>query len=523
MLYLAFIFHMHQPYYKNILTQESELPWVRLHGVKDYLDMVQILDNYPAIHQTFNIVPSLFEQIEDYNNHAVKDKFLEFSYKKAEELSYQEKEFILQNFFSINPDKVVSVFPRYYELYFKKQGHCQFDTQDYLDLQVLFNLAWIDPSFREGFPELRNAVRKARYFTEDEKHAVLDKHLEILKDIIPGYNRSIKKGQIEVSVTPYYHPILPLLYSTNLAKEANPKTLLPRIEFSFPQDAKEQVESAVEFYKQRFGIMPCGMWPSEESVCEEILPFFMQCGIKWIVTDEAILFKSLRRKKRDTGLLYQPHLLKRKDGELNIIFRDRNLSDLIGFVYHKWDPNDAAKDFIKHLENTAKAFKDEDSLVTIAMDGENAWEYYANDGHDFLNALYQGLSESRNIKSVTVSEYLKEFPPQFNIKRLAAGSWIFGDFGKWIGMPQKVRAWEYLAKARKELEEVANSPFDKLGAGKDLSLAWKQMHILEGSDWFWWYGEDPGGSFDRLFRVHMSNFYNIIGKETPEYLQRPIE
>ncbi|MFA5062474.1 MAG: glycoside hydrolase family 57 protein [Candidatus Omnitrophota bacterium] len=517
MLNLAFIFHMHQPYYKDLLTNEANLPWVRLHGVKDYLDMVQILEKFPKIHQTFNIVPSLFEQIENYTNDSVRDTFLELSYKEAKKLSPSEKHFILNNFFSINKDKVISNFPRYYELYFKKQKREEFDIQDYLDLQTWFNLAWIDPSFRSKFPELRTIISKGRFFTEEDKRLVLDKQITILREIIPDYKRSCAAGQIELSVTPYYHPILPLLCSSNSAKEANLQSLLPKSEFRYPQDAKIQIDTAVNFYQERFGMAPRGMWPSEESVSESILPFIIGSGIKWIVTDEALLFKSFKSKKRDTKLLYQPHLLKRREGELRIIFRDRNLSDLIGFVYHSWKAENAVADFMQHLDNINKAFKNEDVLVTIAMDGENAWEYYTNDGHDFLELLYQRLCDSNTIKVTTISEYLENHPAKSKIKHLSAGSWIYGNFNKWMGNYYKVKAWEWLLAARKELDEAGSRL-----SNQELQLALKQIYVLEGSDWFWWYGEDPEGSFDRLFRLHLCNFYSIIKKPIPDYLSNPL-
>jgi alpha-amylase/alpha-mannosidase (GH57 family) len=509
MLNLAFIFHMHQPYYKNLLTQESNLPWVRLHGVKDYLDMVQILEKFPKIRQTFNVVPSLFEQVEDYNNGMVKDKFSELTKKPASQLTKQDKDFILNNFFSINKERVIATFPRYYELYLKKQRNTEFSTQDYLDLQLYFNLAWIDPSFRQKIPELRKVSAKERFFKEEDKHIVLDKQLLILKEIIPAYRLFKEKNQIEISVTPYYHPILPLLCNTNIAKEANKKTILPKKEFNYPLDAKKHIDSAVEFYKQRFGASPQGMWPSEEAVSEHILPFIIESGINWIVTDEAILFKSLKLKKRNTKLLYQPHLLKRKKGELNIVFRDRNLSDLIGFNYHGMKETDAVNNFMGHLENIDKAFKGKNTLVTIAMDGENAWEFFRNDGHDFLELLYQRISESDFVKTTTIGEYLKLNPAKTEIKRLSAGSWIYGEFGKWIGNPSKVKCWEWLTDARKALER-SKEPVSE--------LALKQMYILEGSDWFWWAGEDPDGSFDRLFRLHLTNFYKLIKQDAPAYL-----
>jgi len=516
MVYLAIIFHMHQPYYRNLLTHEADMPWVRLHGTKDYLDMLQILDRFPAISQTINLVPSLLEQIEDFQKRKVKDKYFELSLKSAESLSEDEKNFIKSNFFSINKERILSLFPRYYELYNKKQTGQEFTTQDYLDLQVLFNLAWIDPSFRNSMPELSTITLKARFFCEKDKQVVLGKQLEILKDIIPAYRKAVAaNNRIEITVSPYYHPILPLLYSTNIAKEANPKTILPKVKFAYPQDARTQINEAVKFFKSRFKKYPTGMWPSEESVSEHITDYFIEAGINWIVTDEAVLFKSIKRKKRDTNLLYQPHYVKTDKGKLNIIFRDRNLSDLIGFEYHKMKTETAVDDFMIHMQNISAAFKKEDVLIAVAMDGENAWEFYPNDGRDFLELLYKKLSESKIVKTTTIRDYLKNHPAQFEIKRLAAGSWIYGDFNKWIGNPQKVKAWEWLAKARAELEEA------KLPRAKRI-LAWKHMYILEGSDWFWWYGEDPHGGFDRLYRAHMANLYTIIGKEPPEYLKTPL-
>ncbi len=519
MVYLALIYHMHQPYYKNLLTQGADVPWVRLHGTKDYLDMPMLLEKYPHLRATFNVVPSLLEQIEDYANNTVKDKFLELSRKSADHLSQDDKKFMLERFFSTNRDKVISLFPRYLELYWKREDKKPFEAQDFLDLQVWFNLAWIDPHFRRSMPELKRLVGKGRFYSEADKRLVIDKQLEILAKIIPYYRSAMERGQIEVSLTPYYHPIMPLLYDTSIAKEADLKTALPKQQFSYPQDLAAQVDSAVSFYRERFGVAPAGMWPSEEGVSEHILTYIMKAGFKWIVTDEAILFRSLKRKKRNTRLLYQPHLLKRKDGELGIVFRDRNLSDIIGFMYQAWKPQDAAADFVKHLENISNAFKDNDVLVTIAMDGENAWEYFTDDGYPFLEEFYKRISEARFVKTTTINDYIQKFRPALRIPRLAAGSWIYGKFGKWIGNPHKLKAWEWLAQARKDLQTAVDSGHLKQ---EQLRLAWKQIYILEGSDWFWWYGEDPTADFDKLYRMHMSNLYSLIGKEAPAYLSSPL-
>ncbi len=523
MLYLSFIFHQHQPYYKNLLTNETELPWVRLHGTKDYLDMVLMLERFPKIKQVFNLVPSLLEQVEDYHRHTVKDKWLELSYKPAKQLNSQDHHIILERFFSINRERVISTHPRYYELYFKKESGQHFTDQDFLDLQVWFNLAWIDPMFRQSNPVLKALVEKDRGFTEEEKKQLLDESLKILEGIIPAYRKFQEQGQIEVIVNPYYHPILPLLYNTMIAKEANLHSLLPEEgkHFAYPQDAQAQINDAISFYRERFGIAPAGMWPSEQSVCEHIIPFFLQAGLKWIVTDEGMLFKSLKHKKRSTDLLYQPHLLKRKDGEMAVIFRDRNLSDMIGFQYAQWQPKSAVDDFMHHLENIAATYKGKDILVAVAMDGENAWEYFANDGHDFLEYLYERLSDASFLQCTTISEYLKKFPPVHEIPHMAAGSWIFSDFGKWMGKPQKVKAWECLAQARNKLAEIERDPVRK-GALKDAwPLIWKQMFVCEGSDWYWWYGDDQP-DFDLLFRKHLINFYSLLGEEVPHYLHYPL-
>jgi len=511
MLYLAIIFHMHQPYYKNLLTGETTAPWVRLHGIKDYLDMLLILKDFPQVRPTFNLTPCLIEQIEDYVQGTVQDKYLSLSYKPTEELTQEERQFIRDNFFNIYPKYGIAPHPRYYQLYLKRQSGQEFDTQELRDLQVWSNLAWFDPYFRQNFAELKRLVEKGRFFSEGEKQVCLDKQLEILERIIPVYKESQTSGQIEVITNPYYHPILPLLFNSKIAKEANPKAALPKHNFNFPQDAQSQIQAAVKLYQESFGRKPNGMWPSEEAVSEHILRLIIQSGIKWIVTDEAMLFKSLKKKRRVTPYLYQPYQLKREEGAVDIIFRDRNLSDLISFVYHRWKPEEAVDDFLNHLKKINHYFKHEDPLVVVALDGENAWEYYKNDGWYFLSQFYRKLCASDFVKTTTVSEYLAMFPPKQNLDYLKAGSWVDGNFNKWIGSKPKNKAWEYLAQAREELKKLSVG-----GSQLSDNLAWKQIYIAEGSDWFWWYGDTDDKTFDELFKMHLSNFYHFLGKEIPE-------
>ncbi len=503
---------MHQPYYKNLVTGEAELPWARLHGIKDYLDMALILDEFPEIRQTFNVVPSLLEQIEEYVSGTLTDKYLRLSYKKASELSSEEKLFIRENFFSADLNRIVGIHPRYYQLFLHKHSDYDLNDQDYLDLQVWFNLAWVDPHFRQTIPELNALVKKGRFFTEEDKKLLLDKQLDILKCIIPTYKKYQDDGKIEVSLTPYFHPILPLLFTSFAGKDANSHTHLPKNIFSHPEDAIWHVQAAVDFYRQRFGMEPRGMWPSEQAVSRDILPIFTKTKLNWIVTDETILWKTCPKVKRDGRILYRPYTLKVKDAELNVVFRDRFLSDLIGFEYQRWRTKDAVDNFMYHLLKIKEYFGDDDCLLTIALDGENCWEYYRNDGRDFLRLLYSRITETSYVECVTVSDYLKKHPSCHHLPDLGTGSWIFGDLCKWMGNPAKNRAWDLLTEARNLLTE------DQL---KDEKIA-KQIHVLEGSDWFWWFG-DKHPQFDELFRVHLKNLYHLIGKSPTVNLDTPID
>jgi alpha-amylase/alpha-mannosidase (GH57 family) len=555
---------MHQPYYRDILTGEVTLPWVRLHGIKDYLDMVKLLEDFPNIHQTFNLTCCLIDQLEGYTSNGAgtspaatsvaaplvgasgsSDKFLELSKKKAQDLSDEEKDFILFNFFTANVENMFKPHPRYYDLLLKRgtrvtpdqifRARRRFKTRDFLDLQVWFNLAWFDPFFRENIPELKELIKKGKNFTEEEKDIILDKQLSILKDIIPTYKKFQESGQIEVTTSPYYHPILPLIYNMAKALESMPQAKLPKMKINFPEDVKWQIDKAVEKYKNCFSIPPRGMWPPEGAVSEDILPLIMEAGINWIATDEGILLKSIE-KLRSPELVYKPYLLEREGKRLNILFRDHTLSDLIGFVYYRMPTNEAIDDFLKRLYDIQDELgKKGTFLVTVALDGENAWEHYPNDGRDFLIGLYERLSQDKNLKMVTVSEFLKENPPKDKIKKLFPGSWINTDFSMWVGNEEKNLAWEYLTKVRNKLSNAPTrgAATDDVAAGlvpvpnSKIDDAWHSLYIAEGSDWFWWYGGSRTSifdeEFDRLYRRHLSNIYSLIGEEPPDYLKLPIK
>lgn len=526
---------MHQPFYRDPMTGIYRLPWVRLHGTKDYLDMVEILKEFPDIKQTFNVTPSLLEQIIDYTENNAKDIYLELTLKKASDLDIEEKMFILENFFLANWDNMIKPFPRYYELLMKKGLHLlkseltritrYFNNNDFLDLQVLFNLCWIDPLFRKKDPLLKMLADKGRDYTEEDKNMLIMKQSSILKEIIPTYKEMSQKGHIEISVSPFYHPILPLLCDTDFAKIAMPDVTLPQRRFSHPEDAEKQIKMGIDYFEKLFGYRPNGMWPSEGSVSEEVLRLVAKEKIQWIGTDEDILSISIEKQLRDASrniiepvILYKPYIFE----NVSIIFRDHNLSDLIGFVYSKRDPQKAAEDLINRLIQAQRSLpKNKPHLLSIILDGENAWEYYKNDGHDFLRYLYEGLSREKRLKTITISEYLHEHDKGEPLKKLHAGSWIYANYSVWIGHEEDNRAWDYLAETRNELEV-----FQEMNPEKNLSEAWKAIYIAEASDWNWWYGDehvtDTQKDFDELFRTNLMKVYKEMGKEVPPHLFIPI-
>lgn len=534
-LHIAFLWHMHQPYYKDPATGMFRLPWVRLHGVKDYLDMVRDLADFPTLRQNFNVVPSLLDQLKDYLDNGAADRHLELTRRHPVDLTEEERLFVLENFFLANWDTMIKPFPRYYELLVMRgfrvtkgdilRASRYFKEHDIRDLQVLFNLAWIDPSFRDSDPFLSGLVRKERDFTEEEKHLVIEKQFAILKEIIPEYRKMSEAGQIELSVTPFYHPILPLLCDTDSARIAMPQVQLPRRRFAHPEDAREQIRRALAFFESTFGRRPAGMWPSEGSVSEEVLGIMAAEGIRWTATDEEVLARSLERPLRgpqgellDAPTLYRPH----RFGEVALFFRDHRLSDLIGFTYSGWSPEQAAGDFIDKLAQIRNSLAGSGPhIVPIILDGENAWEHYGNDGHDFLRGLYRALSSDRRFKTVTFSEFLAEHGSGRELPKLHAGSWIYANFGVWIGHEEDNLAWDYLAETRDDLEELQKSFPDR-----DLSEAWEAIYAAEGSDWNWWYGDDhsteTAEEFDELFRSSLIKAYTVMGKEAPPHLHIPI-
>ncbi|PKM92962.1 MAG: hypothetical protein CVU80_00635 [Elusimicrobia bacterium HGW-Elusimicrobia-4] len=533
-LYIAFVWHQHQPNYKNPQTNKYLLPWVRLHCTKDYYDLAAILEKFPKIKQTFNITPCLMEQIIDYTNGAT-DDFLDVTKKPSKELTKENRIFILKNFFMANPETMIEPYPRYQELFRRRGWRADdnylsrieplFSTADIRDIIVWFNLSWISPYFRQYNEKIKYLLKKEKNFSEEDKHLLIDETTKILEQVLPKHKELQDKGQIEITTSPYYHPILPLIIDTNIAKAGMPNVSLPKTRFHQPEDAELQIKTGLALYEKIFGRKSRGMWPSEGSVSSDIVPFVAKNGINWIATDEEILFKTLGKinGSNGNGILYKPYKITVGKYSVNAVFRDHKLSDLIGFVYYKMSAKDAANDFIERLteiKNSSNNNNGKPSLVSIILDGENCWEYYKNSGFDFLNSLYTKLSEQEKngLITTTVSDFLEKFPPKDELKGIFPGSWINGNFGIWIGHPEDNQAWDYLSQTRKFL--LSRTP--KTEPPENIKKAWEEIYIAEGSDWNWWYGADHSSQndaeFDQLFRAHLINVYKLLNEKVPDNL-----
>lgn len=527
---VAILWHMHQPNYCEPASNRLAMPWVRLHALKDYLDMPLNAVKYERIKVTFNLVPSLLDQIELYINGGV-DRHLELSRMRAEDLDEQHKLEILDSFFTANPTHMIEPHNRYRELYAKYSRDINrkktlpnlFSSSEIRDLQVWSNLVWVDPLFRQEEP-VRTLLDHKKDFTEEEKNSLLDWQIQFMTRLIPVYKDLFDQGRIDISFTPYYHPILPLLCDTDIAREALPSIKLPRKRFVHPEDAEKQIKMAMEKFTALFGRPMTGMWPSEGSVSEEVLAMMLKHGLTWTATDEEILYYSLIKSnlKREENPL---HTLYEYGPGLKIFFRDHNLSDRIGFVYSGWSALKAVNDFIDYLKDLKKLLSDrlENVVVPVILDGENAWEYFPNDGHDFLNLLYQTLNNEPEIETVTMTEASQRLAAR-PLKAVLAGSWINHNFRIWIGHNEDNAAWDLLSDARETLVKFQdeNPTYDE----QKIKDAWKQIYIAEGSDWCWWYGDEHQGmhnaQFDSIFRSHLEAVYILLGKDTPADLKKPI-
>jgi alpha-amylase/alpha-mannosidase (GH57 family) len=539
---VVIVWHMHQPYYKDPLKNEYALPWAYLHGIKDYFDMPAIVDDTPGAKAVFNLVPSLIEQLLEYASGSAVDPFLEKGKAAPADLSQDDRVFLLENFFSANRQNMIEPSRRYLELLCMagegRPGSAAervrlFSEQDLLDLQVWFFLAWTGEAARRRYPVFADLVAKGENFTAADKELLFATQQELLQAIIPLYRRLHDEGRIELSVTPYYHPILPLLCDIRSAQTAMPRAALPAASFCHPEDARAQIRRGISYFREIFGFTPTGMWPSEGSVSNETLTIITESGIRWIATDEEILEKSM-----DGGLgagkerLYRPWRFSSSQGEIGAFFRDHQLSDLIGFTYSQWEAERAVADLCGRLNAIKSRVGGYGRAVSIILDGENAWEYYPNNAYNFLQGMYKGIAESATLRLTTCSEVLNETRFDGRLHTIFPGSWINANYGIWIGHPEENLAWDLIAQAREAA--VSGNPLVAavLLSGEPspdvaVEMICRSLYAAEGSDWFWWYGDDHfsphSDRFDRLFRQHLMNIYRLLGQDPPRQLLEPIK
>ncbi len=511
---LCFLWHMHQPFYKNLWTGQYKLPWTRLHALKDYPGMVEILKEFPQVHQTFNLVPSMVAQIDEYASGLASDPFWECALLPAEDLSEAQHNFVLKYFFQANVDRLISRYPRYRELYDQSLTKAVFSTKDIRDLQILNQIVWFDEDQLARDGELIGLVLKGRDFSLNDQNLMGRKQAEALQRVLPVYREASLSGQIEISTTPFYHPILPLLCDSNIAGVPHPGVPLPS-QFVYPEDARIQLQRARDYMTEKMGRAPVGLWPSEGSVSDHSIAIAAECGFTWAASDNGVLARTIGRNAGSEETC-KAYVWKQSNLEMRMLFRDHYLSDLIGFEYSRMNAADAAEHFLDRIRQNTNG---RECLVPIILDGENAWEWYEANGRPFLRELYRRISDDPTLEALTVTEALAKHEPE-TLHGIFPGSWISANFDIWIGAEEDNQAWELLLSARKAYDAAEDVPEDRR------KLAFEELLIAEGSDWNWWYGPEHGTDnrveFDELYRDHLANVYRALGQTPPEILSQSL-
>jgi alpha-amylase/alpha-mannosidase (GH57 family) len=534
------LWHQHQPFYKDLVTGEYRLPWVRMHALKDYYGMVKLLDEFPKVHQTINLVPSLMTQIQDYVSGTAHDPFLQVAAKPAKDLTPEDRQFALRYLFQANETHLIGRYPRYRELWERyrnngaspERAEKYFLSQDLTDLQVLSQISWFDEFFLDDV-DVAGLIRKGSGYSLEDQQFVIARERELIGKTLPAHAEAAKKGLIEISTSAFYHPILPLLCDSNMGAVSTQGLPLPQDRFRHPEDAREQLLRGLDLHEKVFGVRPRGVWPSEGSVSEEVFSIGHSLGVKWMATDEGVLGRTLnvsfardgdgRLPDHAAERLYNVHHYQSGDTEMNLVFRDHTISDLVGFVYSNIPAQEAAGHLIYSIKRAAQPVLDSgrDAVVSVILDGENAWEYYPQSGREFLRRFYDGLEHDPGIEAVTVSEAIERHKTPAQLTSLVPGSWINSNFNVWIGAPEDNRSWGYLSHARDFYTQVSPRCSEE-----QQKLAYEELLIAEGSDWNWWYGPEHHSAndreFDELYRKHLSNVYQALGATPPDYLAQPI-
>jgi alpha-amylase/alpha-mannosidase (GH57 family) len=524
---LAILWHMHQPFYQDLSTGDHALPWARLHALKDYRGMVDALEPFPQLRATFNLVPSLLSQVQAYASGTGTDRLLQVGLIPADMLTAGDRAFLVANGFHAPHHRMIAPYPRYAELHAMQEQAAGWSVSDLRDLQVWHKLAWMDPDLLQRDARLVGLVGKDRGYSEEDKAGLRAVELEWLQSTVGAYRRALARGQVELSTSPFYHPILPLLCDTDAHLAAHPEATRPERPFRRPADAREQLARAVRYHLDVFGVAPQGVWPSEGAVSNLVVPIVAAEGLHWMATDEDVLARSLGDElpRDQDGLplrpevLYRPYEVQAGGARVRVLFRDHSLSDRIGFSYQSWEPHHAADDFVWRVRESARRFAERepglDPTIVVILDGENAWEHYQGGGRPFLRELYGRLQAADDIRTVTMAEAAADGARP--LPSLFPGSWIHADFFIWAGHRDDQRAWSQLSAARDAFDDRA--PFVP-AAGRERAL--EELLIAEGSDWFWWYGDDHSSpqdrEFDEQFRRHIRNAYEALGLVPPAEL-----
>jgi alpha-amylase/alpha-mannosidase (GH57 family) len=544
---LVLLWHMHQPQYRDPETGRYVLPWTRLHALKDYWGMVKILENFPKFHATFNVVPSLGLQLEEYASGKFNEPWFDLAFKNAEQLTREDKTEILSRAFQVNHERLLSRWPRFQELFewSRPAGGAQaivtFTPRDWRDLQLLSQLAWMEEEWIARDPDVNRLSARGKNFSEGDKATLKTKQLEFLKLVLPIYKEAAARGQVELSTTPFYHPILPLVCDSDIARVANSGTPLPRRAYKHPEDAREQLRRAREYHERVFGVAPAGLWPSEGSVSDQTLTIAAEEGFKWFGTDEGVLGRTLNigffrdgnGVPANSERLYKPWRINSGGQSITGFFRDHHISDLIGFVYSRMDAKAAATDLhgrLRSLGERVPVPSNNPLTISLFLDGENAWEYYPGNGREFLREFYSRIESDSDFRALTVSEAIQaagEIPQNNGI---FPASWISANFDVWIGNSEDVAAWELLWDAREayaRAEAAHKAGKQDAPSGEDLAKAKESLLAAEGSDWCWWYGPEHStandAEFDALYRKHLTGIYIALGQGAPDELAKPIK
>ncbi|MEO0454661.1 MAG: glycoside hydrolase family 57 protein [Verrucomicrobiota bacterium] len=528
---VTLLWHMHQPYYVDPQTKMALMPWVRFHAVKGYFDMITTVQRFPELKVNFNFTPVLLRQIREMVEDEVVDLWESWARTPASDLNEDQQCSLLENYFKINHETCIHPYPRYAQLLnmrgadtdrkVLRQTANLFSVDDYRDLQVWYNLAWCGFAACQEYPELNELKKKGKGFTEEEKHRLLDIHQEILKVLTSRYQQSRESGNVEITTTPYFHPIMPLVYDTDFGKRAMPDREFPP-RFQAPDDVRAHLMNAQKEHELAFGAKARGLWPSEGSVAPELIPLFEEAGIEYFCTDEDVLFNSLPNGT-DHLELFQPWVVEHDGKEVGAFFRERPLSDFIGFNAARNTAEQSSDHLIHHLEHLSDVVQGPERMVCLALDGENAWEAFMDGGEAFLEIFYQSLLKSTKLETQRLGDLWDRNEAKARIKNLHTGSWISANFDIWIGEKEENQGWDWIRKTRADLlGALENDDLDP----ELRERAWDEIYAAEGSDWFWWYGPDFQNEsdmlFDGLFRKHLQNAYLILGQKPPDYLDYPI-